>query len=221
VNEEELLDSLFDAVVSGNIQKAQKIAKNSVSQGMSADAAVEKMIEAMRVVDRKYEKKEYFIVDVAASASAMREAFKIFQPHLKVESTDFSGKVVIGSLKGNIQSMGKDIVTATLRAAGLQVADLGVDVSPEAFVEAAVREKAQIIGVSISVDETVPFLEEIVDRLRQRHLREKVKVVIGGRAVSEETRREYGVDAYAEDAWDCVRKVRNLISRSKAISHED
>ncbi len=212
---EELLDALFDAVVSGNIQKAQKIAKNSVSQGVSADAAVEKMTAAMRVVDRKYEKKEYFIVDVASSASAMREAFKIFQPHLKVKSTDFPGKVVIGSLKGNIQSMGKDIVTATLRAAGFQVVDLGVDVSPEAFVEAAVREKAQIIGVSVSVDETVSFLEEIVDRLRERDLREKVKVVIGGRAVSEKTRREYGVDAYAEDAWDCVRKVMLLLNRQK------
>jgi methylmalonyl-CoA mutase cobalamin-binding domain/chain len=179
------------------------------------------MTEAMRVVDSKYEKKEYFIVDVASSASAMREAFKIFQPHLKVKSTDFPGKVVIGSLKGNIQSMGKDIVTATLRAAGFQVVDLGVDVSPEAFVKAAIREKAQIIGVSISVDETVPFLKEIVDRLHQKGLRAKVKIVIGGRAVSEKTCKEYGVDAYAEDAWDCVRKVRNLTSRSKATSHAD
>ena len=218
---EKLLDELFEAVVSGNIQKARKIAEKAVTQGLSADVALEKMTEAMQVVDRKYEMKEYFIVDVASSASAMKEAFKILQPHLQVKSTNIAGKIVIGSLKGNIQSMGKDIVTATLRAAGFEVVDLGVDVSPDAFLDAAVQEKAQIIGISVSVDETVPFLKEVVDRLRQENLRDKVKIVIGGPAVSEKIRREYGVDAYAKDAWDCVRKVRNLLDQLKVTSHAD
>ncbi len=218
---EELLDALFDAVVSGNIQKARKIAEKALTQGLPADAALVRMTEAMRVVDRKYERKEYFIVDVASSASAMREAFKIFQPHLQVKSTSIAGKIVIGSLKGNIQSLGKDIVIATLRAAGFQVVDLGVDVSPDAFVDAAIREKAQIIGVSVYVDETVPFIKEVVDRLQQENLRGKVKIVIGGRAVSEEIRRECGVDAYAKDAWDCVRKVRNLLDELEVTLHTD
>ena len=212
---EELLDALFEAVVSGNIQKARKTAENAVGQGLSADAALEKMTEAMRVVDKKYERKEYFIVDVASSASAMREAFKIFQPHLQVESANIAGKIVMGSLKGNIQSMGKDIVTATLRAAGFQVVDLGVDVSPDAFVDAAIREKAQIIAISVSVDDTVPFIKELVSRLQQKNRRDKVRIVIGGRAVSEKIRKEYRVDAYAKDAWDCVRKVRDLLDQLK------
>jgi methylmalonyl-CoA mutase cobalamin-binding domain/chain len=218
---EKLLDVLFEAVVSGNIQKARKTAQEAVSQDMSADAAVEKMTEAMGVVDRKYDRKEYFIVDVASSASAMREAFKIFQPHLQMKSADIAGKIVMGSLKGNIQSMGKDIVTATLRAAGFGVVDLGVDVSPDAFVNAAIQEKAQIIGVSVSVDNTVSFLEDIVKRLQQENLRDKVKIVIGGRAVYEKIRGKYGVDAYAKDAWDCVRKVKNLLDQLKATRHAD
>ena len=213
---EELLDALFEAVVSGNIQKARKIAEKAVTQGLSADAALKKMTEAMQIVDRKYERKEYFIVDVASSASAMKEAFKILQPHLQVKSTSIAGKIVIGSLKGNIQSIGKDIVTATLRAAGFQVGDLGVDVSPDAFVDAAIREKAEIIGISVSVDETVPYLKGVVDRLQQENLRDKVKIVIGGPAVSEKIRREYDVDAYAKDAWDCVKKVRNLLDQLKS-----
>ena len=218
---EELLDALFEAVVSGNIQKARRIAEKAVDQGLSADAALEKMIEAMQAADRKYERKEYFIVDVASSASAMREAFKVFQPYLKAKSANIAGKIVIGSLKGNIQSMGKDIVTATLRAAGFEVVDLGVDVSPDAFVGAAIREKAQIIAVSVSVDETVPFLKEVVIRLRQEKLKGRVKVVIGGRAVSEKTRKVYGVDAYAKDAWDCVRRVKDLLDQLKGTSHAD
>lgn len=208
----EILDELYNAVVFGKIQKAREIAEKIVQRRFSANAALEKMREAMRVVDEKYEKKEYFIVDVASSASAMREAFKILEPHLEVESAEIAGKVVLGSLKGNIQGLGKDIVAATLRAAGLQVVDVGVDVPPEVFVDTATTEKAQIIGISISVEETIPFLKDLVELLQQRKLIGMVKTVIGGQAVSEQTRREYGIDAYAKDAWDCVKKVKQLLA---------
>ncbi len=125
------------------------------------------------------------------------------------------GKVILGSLKGNTQGLGKDIVAATLRAAGFQVVDLGVDVSPERFVYAAVREKAEIIGISISVNETVPFLTDVVNNLKKRKLRDKVGIVIGGQAVSEQTCKDLEVDAYAKDAWDCVKKVRRLLKIRK------
>lgn len=123
------------------------------------------------------------------------------------------GKVILGSLKGNTQGLGKDIVAATLRAAGFQVVDLGVDVSPERFVDAVVREKAQVIAISISVDETVPFLRAVVENLKQRKLRNKIGIVIGGHAVSEQTCKEYSVDAYARDAEDCAKKVRHLLQK--------
>ena len=207
----EILDALYNAVVLGDVRKARKIAEQALDRGISADLALETMTTAMRVVDEKYERKEYFIVDVAAAASAMREAFKVFEPHLQVKPIEVEGKVVIGSLKGNIQSLGKDIVAATLRAAGFRVVDLGADVPPDTFVDAAVREEAQIIAISVTVDETVPFLRDVVDRLRQRELSGKIKIVIGGQAVSEQTLKEYGIDAYAKDAWDCVKKVRDLL----------
>jgi len=211
LKEKELLDALYDAVIAGNIQKARKIAEQTVQRGLPVNVALEKMKDAMRVVDEKYEKKEYFIVDVASSASAMREAFKILEPYLQVDSAKVVGKVVIGSLKGNVQGLGKDIVAATLRAAGLDVVDLGVDVSPNAFVDAAVREKAQIIAISISIEETVPLLKEVVNLIRTRRLRDKIKTIIGGQAVSKENCKEYDVDAYAKDAWDCVKKVQQLL----------
>ncbi len=121
------------------------------------------------------------------------------------------GKVIIGLLKGNTQGLGKDIVASTLRAAGFQVVDLGVDVSPERFVDAAVREKAKIIAISISVNETVPFLRDVINNLKQKKLRDKVGIVVGGQAVSEQTSKEYDVDTYAKDADDCVKKVRYLL----------
>ncbi|UCC33089.1 MAG: cobalamin-dependent protein [Candidatus Bathyarchaeota archaeon] len=212
---EKLLEALFEAVVAGNIRKARRIAEKAIHQGLSAEAALEKMTDAMEAADRKYERKEYFVADVTRSASAMREALKVFNPQLEAKSAGIAGKIVIGSLKGNLQSIGKDTVKATLRAAGFEIVDLGVDVPADVFVDAVIREEAQIIGVSISVDETVPQLKVIVDRLRQENLADKVKIVIGGPAVSERTRETYGVDAYAKDALDCVSKVKLLLKSSK------
>ena len=103
-------------------------------------------------------------------------------------------------------------MAGTLRAAAFQVVDLGVDVSPERFVDAAVREKAKIIGISISVNETVHFLRDVVNNLKQKNLRDKVRIVVGGQAVSEQTCKEYDVDGYARDADDCVEKVRRLLN---------
>jgi len=132
---------------------------------------------------------------------------------MKAEPTDVAGKIVIGSLKGNIQGLGKDVVAGALRSAGFQVVDLGVNVAPEAFVEAAIREKADVIAISVSVDETVPYLKDILDILHKKKLSERVKIIIGGRAVNEEKRKQYGIDAYAIDAWECVKRVRELLSQ--------
>ena len=210
---EKLLQKLFEAVVAGKVQEAKQLAEKTLKAGLPVNLVTEKMSEAMREVDRLYEKKEYFLVDVAAAASAMKEAFKILEPHLEAEPAMVKGKVVIGSLKGNVQGLGKDIVAAALRSAGFSVIDLGVDVEPDRFVDVAIKEEAQIIAVSVTIDETVQFLREIVNKMQRRGLSGKVKTVIGGRAVSEQTCKEFGIDAYAKDAWDCVKKVRDLLAR--------
>lgn len=208
---EELLDTLRKAIVLGNVRKARKIAEQAINQGLPANDALEELIGAMREVDEKYERKEFFVIDVAAAASAMREAFKVLEPHLQVEATRVKGKIVIGALKGNVQGLGKDVVAAMLRAAGFQVVDIGVDVSPDVFVETAAHEDAQIIALSVSMKETVPFLKDVVDQLQQKKTSRKVKILIGGPAVSEQTCEEYGVDAYGKDARDGIKKAENLL----------
>ncbi len=207
-----ILDELYEAVVKGEVEKARKLAETALKQGISANDALEKMKSALEAADAKFMRKEYFSADVSAAFNAMQVAFKVLEPHLKAKPTGMGGKIVIGALKGNIQGLGKDIVAAALKSAGFQVVDLGIEVSPEAFVEAVEKEKAQIIAVSVSVAETVPFLKELVDFLRQKKLGGKVKTVIGGRAVSEEIAKKYEIDAYVRDEWDCVRKVRELFS---------
>jgi 5-methyltetrahydrofolate--homocysteine methyltransferase len=208
-----LLDELSGAVVSGDVKKTRKLTELLLNEGVSADRILEALLKAMRIADNKYTRKEYFVIDVAAAASAMKEAFNLLPLHLKVKQTKMKAKIVIGTLKGNIQGLGKDIVVATLKSAGFEVVDLGMNVSPSAFVDTAVKEKAEVIAVSISMEETVPFLKEITDTLQRRNLHDKIKIVIGGKAVSEKTREEYGVDAYAKDAWDCVTKVEALLAK--------
>ena len=207
----ELFEDLRSAVIVGDVRKARRIAEQVINRGLSVNLALQKLIEAMEIVDKRYERKEYFIVDVAAAASAMREAFRVLEPHLQVEPAGIKGKIVIGSLKGNPHGIGKDIVAATLRAAGFYVVNLGVNVPPEKFVESALKEDAEVIAVSVTLGETVQYLGDLVNILREKGLKDKIKVIIGGRAVSEETCKEYGLDAYAKDAWDCVKKVKALL----------
>ncbi len=207
-----VLEELKDAIVIGNVKKAKRIAEQIINREISVKTALDTLMKAMKIVDERYERKEYFVIDVASSASAMQEAFRVFEPYLEVEPTMVKGKIVIGSLKGNIQGLGKDIVAATLQSAGFQVVNLGVDIAPENFVKAAVRERAQIIAVSVSMEETTPYLKEVVDILKKENLRDKIKVIIGGNAVSEQTCREYGLNAYAVDAQECLKKVKALLS---------
>jgi len=115
-------------------------------------------------------------------------------------------------LKGNVQGLGKDIVAATLQSAGFQVINLGVDISPEEFVKAAIREEARIIAISISMEETIPYLKDLKNILEQKNLQGKMRIVIGGNAVSEHISEELGFDAYASDAQECLKKVEALLS---------
>jgi 5-methyltetrahydrofolate--homocysteine methyltransferase len=207
-----MLERLKAAVIEGNIKRAKRITEQIVDQEIPSTKAIRALMSAMKVVGDRYERKEFFLVEVASSASAMRESFKVLEPHLEVAPASMKGKIVIGSLKGNIQNLGKDIVVATLRSANLTVVDLGVDVAPEEFVQQAKEDGAKIIAVSVSMEETVPFLKDIVEVLRREKLRDQIKVVIGGNAVSENIRKEYGLDAYAVDARDCLEKVQALLA---------
>jgi len=210
-----LLQRLRDAVVNGNLRKTRRIAEQiTIQHPALAKEAIEKMMEAMETVDKKYELKQCSVADVIAAASAMREAFKILEPHIEIAKAKVKGKIIIGLLKGNMQGLGKDIVTAALRAAGFEVYDLGADVEPETFVEKAIEKEANVIAISITVNETVEYLKKLVEELENKGLRGKIKVVIGGKGVSEKTCREYGVEAYAANAWECIKKVEQLSKRA-------
>jgi 5-methyltetrahydrofolate--homocysteine methyltransferase len=208
-----VLEELKAAVVVGNVKKARKLAAQSLQCKIPSGTTLDTLTKAMKTVDERYNRREYFVTEVAQSAAAMREALKILQPYIDVDHAVTKASIVIGSLKGNVQGLGKDIVAASLQAAGFRIVDVGVDVDPGTFVKTAIREEAQIIAVSISMKDTIPYLEDLVGMLESTGLRARIKVLIGGNAVSDRTCKEQGVDAYATDAQDAIVKVETLLAK--------
>jgi 5-methyltetrahydrofolate--homocysteine methyltransferase len=158
----------------------------------------------MQVVGDKYAAKEYFIPDMLASAEAVGEAMEILKPLLEASNIETKGRFVIATVKGDIHDIGKNIVAILLKGAGYEVNDLGIDVSTEKIVEAVRESKSQFLGLSALLTTTMLAMKEVVEELQKSGIRDKVKVLIGGAAVSDEYAREIGADAYCVDGFQAI-----------------
>jgi 5-methyltetrahydrofolate--homocysteine methyltransferase len=158
----------------------------------------------MQVVGDKYAAREYFIPDMLASAEAVGEAMEILKPLLEASNIETKGRFVIATVKGDIHDIGKNIVAILLKGAGYEVNDLGIDVPTEKIVEAVRESKSQFLGLSALLTTTMLAMKEVVEELQKSGIRDKVKVLIGGAAVSDEYAREIGADAYCVDGFQAI-----------------
>jgi len=165
----------------------------------------EALTAGMQVVGDKYASKEYFIPDMLASAEAVGGAMDILKPYLEASDTATKGKFVIATVKGDIHDIGKNIVSILIKGAGYEVDDLGIDVSTEKIVEAIKRDKPDFLGLSALLTTTMVVMGEIIETLKKNGLRDKVKVLIGGAAVSDEYAKEIGADAYCVDGFHAIK----------------
>jgi 5-methyltetrahydrofolate--homocysteine methyltransferase len=164
----------------------------------------------MDEVGELYECGEYFVPEMLISVRAMKEALSLLKPRLQAAEVKPAGRVVAGTVKGDLHDIGKNLVCMMLEGAGFEIRDLGVDVAPERFV-AAVREGgADLVALSALLSTTMPSMKATIEALREAGLREKVKVMVGGAPVSDKVAREYGADGYAQDASAAVALARNL-----------
>ncbi len=177
-----------------------------ITQGLTA---------GMEVVGEKFSTKEYFIPDMLASAEAVGAAMDILKPLLEASNVETKGKFAIATVKGDIHDIGKNIVTILLRGAGYEVQDLGIDVPTEKIVKMVREEKPDYIGLSALLTTTMVNMGEVIEALKENGLRDKVKVLIGGAAVSDEYAREIGADAYCIDGFHAV-KVLDAFQEAKA-----
>lgn len=172
----------------------------------------EGLIAGMDVVGLRFRDREIFLPDVLLAARAMQVGVDLLEPFMARDGMSTAGRVVIGTVHGDLHDIGKNLVGIMLRCAGFEVIDLGTDVRPERFVDAAQERDASVIGLSALLTTTMPVMKEVVASVRARGLDASVKVIVGGAPVSEAWAREIGADAYGFDAANAVERVRALVA---------
>ncbi|MCL5071364.1 MAG: cobalamin-dependent protein, partial [Actinobacteria bacterium] len=173
----------------------------------------ETLVPAIELVGEKFSKKEYFLPDLMRSANAMKIAIEVFEKEIKTKGIERKtmGKVVIGTVKGDIHEIGKSIVSSLLTAKGFEVVDLGVDVDSETFIKNIIDEKADILGLSALLPITMPYQEKVIEDLKLKNLRNRVKVMVGGSPVTQEHADRIGADGYADNAVSAVKLAQKLM----------
>jgi corrinoid protein of di/trimethylamine methyltransferase len=207
------LQKLFDAVVDGDAKTTLEMTKAALAAGMTPEELVAKyMIPAMDEVGKRFEAEEYFVPELLLAGRAMKGALEVLRPLLAASGAQPAGKVIIGTVKGDLHDIGKNLVAAMLEGAGFEVTDLGTDVSPEKFVEAVSTKGANIVCLSALLTVTMPAMKTTLEALRSAGVRDKVKVMIGGAPVTDQYCREIGADSYSENASAAVAAARSLVA---------
>jgi len=205
------LQDVYQNVIDGQAPNVQAGVQAALAQGVAADEILHKgLIAAMEEVGRRFEEGDFFVPEMLIAARAMQAGLNLLKPHLAEGGIKSAGRVAIGTIKGDLHDIGKNLVAMMLEGAGFEVNDLGVDVDPQAFVKAA-QEGAQVIGMSALLTTTMSNMQNTIEALKTAGERVNVKVIIGGAPVTEAYARQIGADAFAPDASSAVRAVRQLL----------
>lgn len=217
-NNSSILERLKTAVINGDEQSAIAISGEALNSGVDVSTLVNKGLnEAMNEVGMKFARLEIFLTQMMMAANAMKAAFKVLQPVIEKNKLQaaHAGRVVIGTVKGDIHDIGKTIVATLLESAGFEVFDLGVDVPSMSFIDKAIETKADIIASSALLTTTTEYQKEIIDLLKELGLRDKFKVMVGGGPVTPELAKEIGADGYGQDPWEAVKVAKELVAQTK------
>ncbi|MCA2001306.1 MAG: corrinoid protein [Chloroflexi bacterium] len=205
------LKPIFQNVVDGQADAVAKGVADALAAGVDANLILnEALIAAMEEVGCQFEEGELFVPEMLVAARAMQAGLTLLKPRLASTDAKSSGKIAIGTVKGDLHDIGKNLVAMMLEGAGFEVVDLGVDAAPEAFVEAA-KNGAQVLGMSALLTTTMNNMGATIEALKTAGLRDKVKVMIGGAPVTEEFSKSIGADAFAPDASSATRVARQLV----------
>jgi len=208
-----ILEEIANEVQKGNSDSVEVLTNRALSQDISAEEILNSgLVDGMNVVSKRFKNNEIFIPEVLISAKSMNSGLEILKPILAEAKVKSKGKVVIGTVKGDLHDIGKNIVAMLLRGAGFDVVDLGADVSKEKFLEFVKKEHADILGMSALLTTTMIYMKEIIETLKNSGLRENVKVIIGGAPVTESYAAQINADGYAPDAASAVDLTKKLLN---------
>jgi 5-methyltetrahydrofolate--homocysteine methyltransferase len=207
-----MFQPIIDALLDLDKQKVVSLVRDALNSQVSAkDILNQGLIAGMDVVGERMEKEDMFIPEVLQAAQIMGAAVEILKPLLGEDSSSANGRVVIGTVKGDLHDIGKNLVTMMIESAGLEVHDLGVDISPEKFVVAIKNTGARILCMSALLTTTMPMMKRTIDALTESGLRNTVKVMVGGAPVTQKFAREIGADAYAPDAGSAAKAAKSMV----------
>jgi len=203
---------IIETLIRGDQDQLTGLVRQALDQGVAAEEILKSgLIAGMDIVGEKMENEEMFIPEVLRSAKVMSTAMQILKPQLSEDTKTSQGKVVIGTVKGDLHDIGKNLVAMMLESGGLEVYNLGVDVAPEEFVKAVKEKNAQLLGLSALLTTTMPMMKDTVDAIIESGLREQVKIVIGGAPVTKKFADDIGADGYAPDAGSAVKLAKTLL----------
>ena len=208
------LEMLKDSIIKGDIEKTEELTTAALASGTPAKEIMDRgLIPGLDEVGRRFQEGEYFFPELLVSGEAMKAALARLKPELAKSSEATVGKYAIGTVKGDIHDIGKNIVIMMLEGNGWDVTDLGIDVPAETFVKAVKEEGCQILGMSALLTTTIPRLAETIEALKAQGLRDKVMVMVGGVSVTREHADKIGADAFGKDAVDAVAEAKKLIGK--------
>jgi len=206
------LQALADYIIAGKKTPAVELTQQALAEGTPPQAIInDGLIAGMAVVGEKFKKNEFYVPEVLIAARAMKECMAILKPLLAEAGVQPVGTVVIGTVKGDLHDIGKNLVAMMMQGNGYEVVDLGVDVSPEKFIDAAKANNAELIALSALLTTTMPGMKQTIDALEAAGIRSSVKVMIGGAPVTQKFSDEIGADGYAPDAASAVDLAKALV----------
>lgn len=210
--QEEILDGLYENTLEGIAQPVIDLTKEGLELGMDPlDLLFKALIPALEEVGRLFEIGEYFVPEMLIAANAMSGAMDILQPLIAASGAEPLGVFVMGTVKGDIHDIGKNLCNVMLEGAGFQVIDLGVNVAPDVFIEAIKEHQPDAVGMSAFLTTTMPMFIRNIEAIREAGLRDQVKILVGGAPVTQDYCDEVGADGFAADANSCVRVTKQLL----------
>ncbi len=206
------LREIYEYTVSGNAAKVKELVQQALDEGVAPSEIIAKyLIPAMGEVGDRFERNEFYVPELLIAARAMQGALAIVKPLLADTDLKPTGRVAIGTVKGDLHDIGKNLVSMMLQGAGFEIVDLGVDAAPEKFVETVKQNQVNVLALSALLTTTMPAMKATIDALSAAGVRDRVKVVIGGAPVTQRYADEIGADGYAPDANSAVRKTKELL----------
>ena len=207
-----LLEDISAQLQKGKAKAVKELVQQAIDEGIPAQKILtEGLLSGMNIIGEKFKKNEIFVPEVLVAARAMNQGTSLLKPLLAAEGSVSLGKVIIGTVAGDLHDIGKNLVGMMLEGSGFTVMDLGVDVKPEMFID-AVRGGAKIIGMSALLTTTMPMMAKVIERLKDEGLRDQVKVMIGGAPITQEYADEIGADGYSSDAASAAELAKRLIA---------